>query len=70
MQQCRDGNDYSGIIEGTKKLIRVLSKPSQEFDGSLFRSIVMQATISHQSIRFQLCNGLELEESRRKGEVS
>lgn len=70
LQQYRDGNDYSGIIEGTKKLIRVLSKPSQEFDGSLFRSIVMQATISHQSIRFQLCNGLELEESRRKGEVS
>ena len=63
MQRYRDGNDYTGIIEQTKRLLSLVSSPLPDsFDPELFRKTVEQAAVSDSSIVFHLKNGLKLEE--------
>ena len=63
LQRYRDGNDYTGIIEQTKRLLSLVSSPLPDsFDPELFRKTVEQAVVSDKSIVFHLKNGLKLEE--------
>ena len=63
LQRYRDANDYTGIIEQTKRLLSLVSSPLPDsFDPELFRKTVEQAAVSDMSIVFHLKNGLKLEE--------
>ena len=68
LQRYRDANDYTGIIEQTKRLLSLVSSPlpasplPDSFDPELFRKTVEQAVVSDKSIVFHLKNGLKLEE--------
>ena len=63
LQRYRDANDYTGIIEQTKRLLSLVSSPLPDsFAPDLFRKTVEQAAVSDKSIVFHLKNGLKLEE--------
>ena len=63
LQRYRDANDYTGIIEQTKRLLSLVSSPLPDsFDPELFRKTVEQAAVSDKSIVFHLKNGLKLED--------
>ena len=65
LQRYRDSSDYAGMIEQTKRLISLVSAPSDHFDPEIFRKIVEQVIVSDTAFVFQLKNGLKLEETRK-----
>ena len=64
LQRYRDSSDYAGMIEQTKRLISLVSAPSDHFDPEIFRKTVEQVIVSDTTLVFQLKNGLKLEETR------
>lgn len=63
LQRYRDINDYQEIINGTQRILDVLSKATlNTFQPSVFKKILSKVIAGSQNLRFQLINGLELTE--------
>lgn len=65
--QYRDLNEYADFIDNTRLILTILDSPMPVFSSSVFRNIVSRITVTHETLRFQLVNGLELEEERISG---
>lgn len=63
----RDLNEYADFIDNTRLILTILDSPMPVFSSSVFRNIVSRITVTHETLRFQLVNGLELEEERISG---
>lgn len=64
LKQYRDLNEYADFIDNTRLILTILDSPMPVFSSSVFRNIVSRITVTHETLRFQLVNGLELEEER------
>lgn len=67
LKQYRDLNEYADFIDNTRLILTILDSPMPVFSSSVFRNIVSRITVTHETLRFQLVNGLELEEERISG---
>ena len=67
LKQYRDLNEYADFIDNTRLILTILDSPMPVFSASVFRNIVSRITVTHETLRFQLVNGLELEEERISG---
>ena len=67
LKQYRDLNEYADLIDNTRLILTILDSPMPVFSASVFRNIVSCITVTHETLRFQLVNGLELEEERISG---
>ena len=64
LKQYRNLNEYADFIDNTRLILTILDSPMPVFSASVFRNIVSRITVTHETLRFQLVNGLELEEER------
>lgn len=67
LKQYRNLNEYADFIDNTRLILTILDSPMPAFSASVFRNIVSRITVTHETLRFQLVNGLELEEERISG---
>lgn len=67
LKQYRNLNEYADFIDNTRLILTILDSPMPVFSASVFRNIVSRITVTHETLRFQLVNGLELEEERISG---
>ena len=67
LKQYHDLNEYADFIDNTRLILTILDSPMPVFSSSVFRNIVSRITVTHETLRFQLVNGLELEEERISG---
>lgn len=70
LKQYRDLNEYADFIDNTRLILTILDSPMPVFSSSVFRNIVSRITVTHETLRFQLVNGLEIARRSSKRKVS